>query len=103
MAGSSGLEAQAAGIFEVDSVTGSITVLPEYSIRDKFREQDRMIFVMGGAIILLISIVGGLVLANRKVSGQQRQLKILFFALYFWVLTFAQLILFAIGYSILVD
>ena len=54
-----------------------------------------------GITILVISIIGGMLLANRNTSDRQRQTKILFFALYFWVLTFIQLIVVAIGYSVL--
>ena len=61
-----------------------------------------MNFAIIGVIILVISIVGGLLLAGRTASDQQRQTKILLFALFFWVLTFAQLIIFAIGYSVMV-
>ena len=60
-----------------------------------------MIIAIIGITILLISIVGGVLLANRNTSEPQRQTKILFFALYFWVLTFIQLIAVAIGYSVL--
>lgn len=60
-----------------------------------------MIFAIIGAIILMISIVGGVLLAGRNASDQQRQMKILRFALYFWVLTFVQLIIVAIGYSVM--
>jgi len=60
-----------------------------------------MIIAIIGITILVISIIGGMLLANRNTSDQQRQTKILFFALYFWVLTFVQLIVFAIGYSVL--
>ncbi len=54
-----------------------------------------------GITLLVISIIGGTLLANRNASDRQRQTKILFFALYFWVLTFIQLIIVAIGYSVL--
>ena len=60
-----------------------------------------MIFAIVGLIILVISIVGGLLLVSRNASDQQRQMKILFFALYFWVLIFAQLIIVAVGYSVM--
>ena len=49
--------------------------------------------------ILVISTVGAMLWAKR--SGAQRQTKILLFALYFWILVFLQLILAAIGYSVL--
>ena len=61
-----------------------------------------MIFDIVGLIILVISIVGGLLLVSRNASDQQRQTKILLFALYFWVLIFAQLIIVAVGYSVIV-
>ena len=60
-----------------------------------------MIIAIIGITILVISIIGGMLLANRNTSDRQRQTKILFFALYFWVLTFIQLIAVAIGYSVL--
>ena len=60
-----------------------------------------MIFAIIGVTILVISIIGGLLLASRNASDQQRQTKILLFALFFWVLTFAQLIIVAIGYSVM--
>ena len=59
-----------------------------------------MIFAIIGVTILVISIIGGLLLASRNASDQQRQTKILLFALFFWVLAFAQLIIVAIGYSV---
>ena len=61
-----------------------------------------MIFAIVGIIILVTSIAGGLLLVSRNASSQQRQTKILFFALYFWVLVFAQLVIVAIGYSVMV-
>ena len=60
-----------------------------------------MIITIIGITILVISIMGGMVLANRNASDRQRQTKILIFALYFWVLAFIQLIVVAIGYSVL--
>ena len=60
-----------------------------------------MIFAIIGVTILVISIIGGLLLASRNASDQQRQTKILLFGLFFWLLTFAQLIIVAIGYSVM--
>jgi hypothetical protein len=60
-----------------------------------------MIVAITGVIILLISIIGAILLAGRHASTQQRQTKILLFLLYFWVLAFVQLILAAIGYSVM--
>jgi len=60
-----------------------------------------MIFAIVGLIILVISILGGMLLVSRNASDQQRQMKILIFAVYFWVLIFAQLIIVAVGYSLM--
>lgn len=60
-----------------------------------------MIFAIIGVTILVISIIGGLLLASRNAPDRQRQTKILLFFLFFWLLTFAQLIIFAIGYSVM--
>ncbi len=60
-----------------------------------------MIVVIIGITILTISIVGSLQLARRNAADQQRQTKILLFVLFFWVLVFAQLIVVAIGYSVM--
>ena len=60
-----------------------------------------MIIAIIGVTILTISIIGGLLLARRHASDQQRQTKILLFALFFWVLAFVQLIVVAIGYSVM--
>jgi hypothetical protein len=54
-----------------------------------------------GTAILVIAVVGAMLWARQSGSGKQRQTKILLFALYFWVLVFLQLILAAIGYSVL--
>jgi len=42
-----------------------------------------------------------MLLASRNASDRQRQTKILLFVLYFWSLTFVQLIVVAIGYSVM--
>jgi len=60
-----------------------------------------MIIAIIGLTILTISIVGSLRLARRNASDQQRQTKVLLFVLFFWVLVFAQLIVVAIGYSVM--
>jgi hypothetical protein len=53
-----------------------------------------------GIIILLISVIGGSLLASHNAADRQRQTKILLFVLFFWVLVFAQLLVVAIGYSV---
>ena len=60
-----------------------------------------MIVFIIGVIILMISVIGGVLLARRNATGQQRQTKVLLFALYFWMLAFGQLIVVAIGYSVI--
>jgi uncharacterized membrane protein len=54
-----------------------------------------------GIAILFISILGAIAWVRRSGPAQQRQTKILLFALYFWALAFIQLIFVAIGYSVL--
>ena len=54
-----------------------------------------------GIAILVISTVGATLWVKRSESGKQRQMKVLLFALYFWLLVFAQLIFVAVGYSVL--
>ena len=60
-----------------------------------------MIVVIISVTILVVSVIGGMLLASRNASDQQRQTKILLFALYFWLLAFVQLIVAAIGYSVM--
>jgi hypothetical protein len=60
-----------------------------------------MIVAIIGVSILTISIVGGLLLAGRNAPDQQRQTKILLFVLFFWVLVFVQLLVVAVGYSVI--
>ena len=60
-----------------------------------------MIVAIIGVAILVTSVVGGMLLASRNASDRQRQTKILLFVLYFWSLTFIQLIVAAIGYSVM--
>lgn len=54
-----------------------------------------------GAVILVLAVTGGVLLAARHATDQQRHTRILLFALYFWVLVFVQLIVAAIGYSVM--
>lgn len=54
-----------------------------------------------GIAILVISTAGALLWVKRPDSNKDRQAKILLFALYFWILAFIQLILVAIGYSLI--
>ena len=68
---------------------------------DSDRGAARVIVAVVSIGILVISIIGGMLLAGRNASDRQRQTKILLFFLYFWILAFIQLIVVAIGYSLL--
>ena len=69
--------------------------------QDNSKGPARMIVAIVGVAILVISVVGGMLLACRTASDRQRQTKILLFVLYFWALAFVQLIVAAIGYSVM--
>ena len=58
-----------------------------------------MNIAIAGAAILLISVLGSLFFVKRKAT--ERQTKVMLFVLYFWVLSFFQLIVAAIAYSVL--
>jgi len=60
-----------------------------------------MITAIIGAAVLVISLIGGILLAGHNAVDRPRQTRVLLFVLYFWLLTFAQLIVVAIGYSLL--
>ncbi|MEZ5543361.1 MAG: hypothetical protein R3F42_15175 [Pseudomonadota bacterium] len=60
-----------------------------------------MIIAAAGIIILLLSVAGAAVIAGRGAMGQPRQVKILRFVLFFWLLAFIQLIVAALGYALL--
>jgi len=56
-----------------------------------------------GIAILVISTIGAILWVRLPDSDNQTQTNILLFALYFWVLAFIQLILVAVGYSVLTN
>ncbi len=60
-----------------------------------------MTVAMIGIVILVISTAGAILWVKRSGSDRQRQTRILLFALYFWILAFFQLVLVAVGYSVL--
>ena len=101
MVGPPGTEPGAKGSFTEMSGRSRTSILSTYSVTDNPRGLTRMIFATIGVTILAFSIIGALLLVSRNASDQQRQTKILLFALYFWVLAFAQLIIVAIGYSVM--
>jgi hypothetical protein len=53
-----------------------------------------------GLVILVISIIGAL-LAGRNAAEQPRQVRVLRFALFFWLIAFVQLVIAALGYALL--
>jgi hypothetical protein len=77
------------------------SILSPLHVADKDRGPAGMIIAIVGIGILVISIIGGMLLAGRNATGSQRQTKILRFALYFWVFAFVQLIVVALGYALL--
>lgn len=60
-----------------------------------------MNFAIAGIIIFAIAVLGALLFAGRNAAEQPRQVKVLRFALYFWLLVFLQLIVAALGYALL--
>lgn len=56
-----------------------------------------MNIVLIGGVILLISLFGGWLLAGRK-NVDEKQVKILFFMVYFWLLFFVQIAVLALAY-----
>jgi hypothetical protein len=56
-----------------------------------------------GIAILVISTVGAWLWSRKGAADGQEQAKVLLFGLYFWILFFMQLIVVAIGYSLLAD
>ena len=56
-----------------------------------------------GIAILVISTVGAWLWSRHAAAGGQGPAKVLLFGLYFWILFFIQLIVVAIGYSLLAD
>lgn len=51
--------------------------------------------------ILAISLLGGIFLSRRNSAKEEGHNKTVLFVLYFWVLAFLQLIIFAVAYSLL--
>lgn len=56
---------------------------------------------IAAVVILVIACCGALLLAGRNTAEAQRQVKILRFVLFFWLLVFVQLIVAALGYALL--
>jgi hypothetical protein len=52
--------------------------------------------------IFSVSILGAIFLSGRNRSPEQKQTRILLFGLYFWLLAFVQLIIYALTYYVLV-
>lgn len=56
-----------------------------------------MNIVLIGGVMLLVSLFGGWLLAERK-KADEKQVKIIFFMVYFWLLFFVQLAVLAIAH-----
>ncbi|MGR9116295.1 MAG: hypothetical protein ACU85E_11055 [Gammaproteobacteria bacterium] len=57
------------------------------------------IVFVGGLIIFIASIGGWLFVRRRKTD--EKQIKIVFFVFYFWLLVFLQLLLFGLAYYLM--
>jgi len=60
-----------------------------------------MMVAVIGITLLVISVIGAALWVRQSAPDQPRQARILLFLLYFWVLAFIQIIVVAIGYSML--
>lgn len=60
-----------------------------------------MVVAIIGIAILVLSVAGALLWVRREASGQERQTRVLLFALYFWVLAFIQILVAGVGYWLL--
>jgi len=58
-------------------------------------------FAAIGIDIVIISTLGGLFFIKRNSSQQPKQVKAIFFGLYFWGLVFLQLIIFGLVYYLI--
>lgn len=58
-----------------------------------------MYLIVFGVIIIVLSVFGGWFWAGRK-ALEDKRLRVVFFALYFWLLVFAQLGLGVLGYYV---
>lgn len=56
-----------------------------------------MNFGIIGAVILFVGVFGGWLLVRRR-ETEEKPIKIVFFAFYFWLLVFIQLALFSLVY-----
>lgn len=57
-----------------------------------------MAIALTGIAIFVIAVAGGWLIVRRKSSEQDKQVKVLLFGLYFWVLVFVQLLIVAAIY-----
>jgi len=60
-----------------------------------------MTVLYSAIVIFSVSILGAIILSGRNHSPEQKQTRILLFGLYFWLLAFAQLIIYALIYYVL--
>lgn len=59
------------------------------------------IYSSAGAI-LAVSILGSIILVRRNRSLDQRVARIMMFGLYFWLLVFVQVIIYALAYRVII-
>jgi hypothetical protein len=57
-----------------------------------------MLIAVIGLVILALSVAGAVLWVRRDGSGRERQMQVLLFALYFWVLMFIQIFVAGVGY-----
>jgi hypothetical protein len=57
-----------------------------------------MVYAITSGTILIIAILGGIYFARKNSIEKENQVKVMLFVLYFWLLVFIQVILFALGY-----
>ena len=55
---------------------------------------------IGALVIFTVSLLGGVLFSRRNSAEEQEQNKIVLFVLYFWGLTFFQLVIFALAYTL---
>jgi hypothetical protein len=58
-------------------------------------------FAAIAVVIVIVSALGALFFIKRNSSEQPKQVKAIFFGLYFWGLVFLQLVVFGLGYHLL--
>jgi len=60
-----------------------------------------MQYAIIASIMFIVALLGGILLARNKTVEQSKVVKVIFIGLYFWVVMFAEVIVFAIIYTLL--